>query len=102
MPASARACTRLRPRNFHGKEGVDGSSPSEGLHEVPANGHFLSSDRATRGYTAGTSAVPAPYGERLSRRAAVIGARANPLKSRAGTVVSMGENVTPSLERGGR
>ena len=25
----------------HGKEGVDGSSPSEGLHEIPASGVFL-------------------------------------------------------------
>jgi hypothetical protein len=29
--ASDRACTRVMPRNLHGKEGVDGSSPSEGL-----------------------------------------------------------------------
>ena len=28
--ASDRACTPLPPQNFHGKEGVDGSSPSEG------------------------------------------------------------------------
>ena len=25
------------PKTFHGKEGVDGSSPSEGSHESPAN-----------------------------------------------------------------
>ena len=25
---------RLPPQNFHGKEGVDGSSPSEGLHKA--------------------------------------------------------------------
>jgi hypothetical protein len=29
-------CHRL-PQTFHGKEGVDGSSPSEGFQEVPAN-----------------------------------------------------------------
>jgi hypothetical protein len=28
--ASDRACTRVTLPNFHGKEGVDGSSPSEG------------------------------------------------------------------------
>jgi hypothetical protein len=28
--ASERACTRVTPQNLHGKEGVDGSSPSEG------------------------------------------------------------------------
>jgi hypothetical protein len=32
-------CDRL-PEPFHGKEGVDGSSPSEGFHKVPANWHF--------------------------------------------------------------
>jgi hypothetical protein len=35
--ASDRACTRVTPRNLHGMEGVDGSSPSEGLHKSPAN-----------------------------------------------------------------
>jgi hypothetical protein len=35
--ASDRACTRVTLSNFHGKEGVDGSSPSEGLPKVPAN-----------------------------------------------------------------
>jgi hypothetical protein len=34
--ASDRACTRVTPGNLHGKEGVDGSSPSEGLHKAPA------------------------------------------------------------------
>src|SRR5437763_16463926 len=33
----------------HGKEGVDGSSPPEGFAEMPANIHFLSPVRATRG-----------------------------------------------------
>jgi hypothetical protein len=42
-------CDRL-PEAFHGKEGVDGSSPSEGFEEMPANRDFVSSDRATRGY----------------------------------------------------
>src|SRR6266540_3751118 len=32
----ATGCHRLR-ETFHGKEGVDGSSPSEGLGKVPAN-----------------------------------------------------------------
>jgi hypothetical protein len=34
--ASARACTPVPPRNLHGKEGVDGSSPSEGFDSLPA------------------------------------------------------------------
>ena len=33
-------CDRL-PEKFHGKEGVDGSSPSEGLHKSPANAELL-------------------------------------------------------------
>jgi hypothetical protein len=38
--ASARACTPLPPQNFHGKEGVDGSSPSEGFAKAPQMGPF--------------------------------------------------------------
>jgi hypothetical protein len=34
--ASDRACTRVTLRNLHGKEGVDGSSPSEGFRKRPA------------------------------------------------------------------
>jgi hypothetical protein len=33
-------CNRL-PIGAHGKEGVDGSSPSEGFSKVPANRHFV-------------------------------------------------------------
>src|ERR671918_2260689 len=32
--AMVRACTRVPPQNFHGKEGVDGSSPSEGFSDL--------------------------------------------------------------------
>src|SRR5262245_20485680 len=39
--AGDRACVRLPPPNFHGKEGVDGSSPSEGFHAGPAKSHVL-------------------------------------------------------------
>ena len=41
MLANARACPLLPPQNLHGKEGVDGSSPSEGLPKVPVNRHFV-------------------------------------------------------------
>ena len=34
---SDRACTRVTPRNLHGKEGVDGSSPSEGSAKRPSS-----------------------------------------------------------------
>ena len=39
--ASDRACTRVTPQNFHGKEGVNGSSPLEGLPKIPANRNFV-------------------------------------------------------------
>src|SRR5437667_12601078 len=55
--ASDRACTRVTLRNLHGKEGVDGSSPSEGLQKYPANGHMMLSAVARfRGF-AGTRRV---------------------------------------------
>ena len=38
--ASERACTPVTLPNFHGKEGVDGSSPSEGYAKAPHNGAF--------------------------------------------------------------
>jgi hypothetical protein len=50
----ATGCHRLLPSK-HGKAGVDGSSPSEGLHEMRANMHLLSPVHATRGFTATTS-----------------------------------------------
>jgi hypothetical protein len=37
MPANARACTRVPALDFHGKEGVDGSSPSEGFAKLAAH-----------------------------------------------------------------
>jgi len=36
----ATGCDQL-PIGAHGKEGVDGSSPSEGLFKIPANGHLV-------------------------------------------------------------
>jgi hypothetical protein len=39
--ADDRACAPLPPQNFHGKEGVDGSSPSEGSAKPPQNGLFF-------------------------------------------------------------
>jgi hypothetical protein len=38
--ASDRACTRVTPGNLHGKEGVDGSSPSEGFAKFLQVGSF--------------------------------------------------------------
>jgi hypothetical protein len=44
-------------RALHGKEGVDGSSPSEGLKESPANGHVVLPVMARFGFFAGTRRV---------------------------------------------
>jgi hypothetical protein len=35
VPANDRACTPVPPQNFHGKEGVGGSSPPEGSEKAP-------------------------------------------------------------------
>src|SRR5262249_15778728 len=44
-PKTRREVRLVRPaaraRILHGKEGVDGSSPSEGFTKVPANRHFV-------------------------------------------------------------
>jgi len=46
--ASDRACTRGTFRNLHGKEGVDGSSTSEGFDKVPAIRTLVLSIHSTR------------------------------------------------------
>ncbi len=40
VPAKTRACPPFPPRNLNGKEGVDGSSPSEGSAKAPEIGAF--------------------------------------------------------------
>jgi hypothetical protein len=53
-------CHRLRAP-FHGKEGVDGSSPSEGFAEMPATVRFRlpgSKTPVTRGHSRALAAVP--------------------------------------------
>ena len=58
VSARAPPCPPVPPLNLHGKEGVDGSSPSEGLHKSPANGHFYVARNGEisilRGYETGT------------------------------------------------
>jgi hypothetical protein len=58
--ARDRPCTRVTRQNLHGKEGVDGSSPSEGSSERPANEVFrrLYGQRAHAGrYETGTAST---------------------------------------------
>src|SRR5262245_4621804 len=52
------------PPHVHGKEGVDGSSPSEGLTKCPANWTFRVSESTTavtRGGSRGLSGVPLTF-----------------------------------------
>jgi hypothetical protein len=42
VPAGARPCPPIPPLNLHGKEGVDGSSPSEGSAKAPQTGIVVS------------------------------------------------------------
>src|SRR6476659_3136830 len=52
--ANDRACTPLPPQNFHGKEGLDGSSPSEGFKKSPAKGLVVLPAVARSRFFAGT------------------------------------------------
>ena len=47
VPATIRTCPRFSPWFQDGKEGVDGSSPSEGFLERPANMGLSSSNKLT-------------------------------------------------------
>jgi hypothetical protein len=44
MLANDRACTRVTLPNFHGKEGVSGSSPEEGLQKPRTSGFSVQDD----------------------------------------------------------
>jgi hypothetical protein len=45
---NARACTRVPPQSLHGKEGVDGSSPSEGFRKGQQMAFLLPLNDTTR------------------------------------------------------
>jgi hypothetical protein len=66
-------CDRLPP-GPHGKEGVDGSSPSEGLLRSPANGHMMLPAMARFRDFAGTRRVHFGTGGHLRARATSRGA----------------------------
>src|SRR6266536_2079425 len=46
--ASGRPCPPVPSLHLHGKEGVDGSSPSEGFDKIPAKGHFVLPEMARK------------------------------------------------------
>jgi hypothetical protein len=103
---SDRACTRVTPRNLHGKEGVDGSSPSEGSHKVPANRQFRvvrpSNTRTHFGHICGTrdaSRRRATPSDTTSWTRHDPVDRQHPCKGPE-TVVRAGMRATPSLQRG--
>jgi hypothetical protein len=112
--AHDRACTRVTPQNLHGKEGVDGSSPSEGFHRKYLQIRMfcslvwraLKSSRVRNGYTlrdwrasAGKRDIGRPLATRLIRAPKLrhpenlpaYGALILPLWARA---------MTPSLQKG--
>jgi hypothetical protein len=57
----------------HGKEGVDGSNPSEGLKKRPANGHFVLPGVARFRLVAGTRRVHFGTSGHAQARATVRG-----------------------------
>jgi hypothetical protein len=59
----ATGCHRL-PEKFHGKEGVDGSSPSEGSTKAPRNGLFVSDRLAVLERGAGMEPFMEPSGQK--------------------------------------
>jgi hypothetical protein len=95
--ASAQLCTPVPPPNLHGKEGVEGSSPSEGLYEVPANKDSLSSARATCGYTAGTFLVSATHRDHARRRPTRV--HRNGIDARTDTRPANGLRLLPPSAR---
>jgi hypothetical protein len=98
-------CQRL-PEEFHGKEGVDGSSPSEGFSKSPANGPIVLSETTKRdasrvrdGYIFG------PAGTRGIERHALEQARDTRTRApisksscnQAVSVACVGATLTPSF-----
>jgi hypothetical protein len=112
MIASDRACTPSPPLNFHGKEEVDGSSPSEGFGKTPVNGLVccllwrVGCARVRDGYTFPGLAGARGQARRLASPCDTPHKRDDAARSpeslciRACTVALMGESLTPSL--GGR
>ena len=94
--------------NLHGKEGVDGSSPSEGLPKVPANRHLvvvcLLNTRTHSGHICGTrdaSRRLATSCDTLKQASVKHPDRQNAC-SKTTSVVWQDAKATPSLQRGGQ
>src|ERR671925_2129792 len=67
--AVAAGCDRVR-RAAHGKEGVDGSSPSEGFVLLPAHRTFLCQSRRAFAPSTSTQRPPASTGRMQVQRSA--------------------------------
>jgi len=112
VPAATRACPRVPPQNLNGKEGIDGSSPSEGLRQNPCNcGCIVACVGAPepRGYETGThfgdgghsrtratSGVVLRHGPSLPWSCAILESPC----MRAPSVAVLDKNTNPSLQRG--
>jgi hypothetical protein len=81
--ASGRPCPRIPLGNLHGKEGVDGSSPSEGSAKTPHVALFRSERLALRRTCGGYGAI---YGAFKQRGRAELSARPGRRSTAAGAV----------------
>jgi hypothetical protein len=91
-------------RILHGKEGVDGSSPSEGLKESPANGHITLPASANCVVSAGTRRVHFGTGGHTRARATSRDAARDVLETLdrdrpVGKFLQTGGRVLPDLAR---
>jgi hypothetical protein len=96
------------PIGAYGKEGVDGSSPSEGLPKVPANPHFVvvcpSNTRTHSGHICGTRDAPVTsrgFFRHICRECGRVVDSRNSLQITA-SVAGVGEILTPSQQGGGQ
>jgi hypothetical protein len=104
MLVSVRPCPPVPPHNLHGKEGVDGSSPSEGFRnkKIPGNRGFLLSATARRAlaYSPTSSARRSSMWHQSERRAgARVDCRTTPVADVTPSTDSLGE-VPPSSRSG--
>jgi hypothetical protein len=103
------------PQRAHGKEGVDGSSPSEGFDENPANWPLVLSvfgASCVRGYETGTHSGPGGHSRASAtsgvalRHSSLAPMRLAPkaifLQNGRSLLSGWAKTVTPSLGRGGQ
>ena len=113
VAAIARPCPPLPPQNLHGKEGVSGSSPEEGLPKSPANGHLcclrwrdFDASRVPDGYILGRAGTRGHARRRATRpetcsRHSIATTHSKSSCKHAVAVARAGATLTPSFVREG-